>query len=149
MKKWFRPPFCFFSCWTDPDGPGRTRMDPDRPRRTWTDPDGPGVDNLIISSCASPSDNLTSLSYSMPAFSANSFGLISLRNWKKLWNHDFCKSLKNNQFWHFCQKLKNAGLKNLKWPQCALFSKRKINSVIRAPNLMKHISRTTSYNFHS
>ena len=31
---------------------------------------------LIIDSCASPSDNFISLSYSMPAFSANSFGLF-------------------------------------------------------------------------
>ena len=32
--------------------------------------------HLIIDSCASPSDNLISISYSMPAFSANSFGLF-------------------------------------------------------------------------
>ena len=33
-------------------------------------------DQLIIDYCASPSDNLISLSYSMPAFSENSFGLF-------------------------------------------------------------------------
>ena len=33
-------------------------------------------DQLIIDSRTSPSDNLISLSYSMPAFSANLFGLI-------------------------------------------------------------------------
>ena len=32
----------------------------------------------IVELCASPSDNLISLSYSMPVFSANSFGLFFL-----------------------------------------------------------------------
>ena len=40
------------------------------------------LDQLIIDSCASPSDSLISLSYSMPDFSANLFGLFFLKFFK-------------------------------------------------------------------
>ena len=73
----------------------------DLPGWTLTNPDRPGLSapvsslQFIIKSCASPSNNLISLSYLMPVFSANLFRLFSMPPIEEVHDKVFYRFSKN------------------------------------------------------